>query len=102
MPGYFLEAYSADSGVSEARRRARRAADLGSGVRHLRTTFLPADETLFHVFEAPSAEALREAGRRAALHYERIVEAVEACDPGSEPEAREGIGTPRSNLRKKQ
>ena len=80
MPSYFLEAYSADGDVSEARRRARRAAELERGVRYLRTTFLPAEETLFHVFEAPSREALVEAARRAGLPDARVTEALESED----------------------
>lgn len=37
----------------------------------------PGDETLLHLFEATSPKALQDAARDAALHYERIVEAVE-------------------------
>jgi hypothetical protein len=59
-----------------ARTRAPRG-ELGPGVRYVRTTFLPGDETLLHSFEAPSAAALQHAAQRAALHYERIIEAVE-------------------------
>lgn len=79
MPSYLVEAYLADSqaAVDEARERARRTAEHGAGVRYVRTTFLPGDETILHLFEAPSASALNEAGRRAALKFERIVEAVE-------------------------
>jgi len=77
-----VESYLAASptAVEDARERARRTAALGSGVRYLRTTFLPGDETLLHLFEAPSAEALDEAGRRAALPFERIVEAVDGSE----------------------
>jgi Protein of unknown function (DUF4242) len=80
MPNYLVESYAADSdtALAEARARARRTAELGTGVRYVRTTFLPDDETILHVFEAPSAEALDEAGRRAALPFERIVEAVDS------------------------
>jgi hypothetical protein len=79
MPNYLVESYLADTadGVDDARARARRTAELGIGVRYVRTTFLPGDETILHLFEAPSAEALDDAGRRAALPFERIVEAVE-------------------------
>jgi uncharacterized protein DUF4242 len=79
MPRYLVESYLAGSAaaVDDARERALRVAELDAGVRYLRTTFLPDDETVLHMFDAPSAEALRRAGERAALHYERIVEAIE-------------------------
>jgi hypothetical protein len=81
MPSYLVESYVSAVDVDEARARARRTAELGEDVRYLRTTFLPGDETIQHLFEAPSAAVLGEAGRRAALRYERIVEAVDAgCD----------------------
>jgi hypothetical protein len=84
MPSYLVESYAAasPSAVEDARRRARRTAELGVGVTYLRTTFLPEDETILHLFEAPSVQVLDEAGRRAALPFERIVEAVEgAAEP---------------------
>ena len=79
VPSYLVESYLADSprAVEDTRERARRVAELGVGIRYVRTTFLPGDETVLHLFEAPSAAALDEAGRRAALPFERIVEAVE-------------------------
>ena len=77
MPSYLVESYGAGSVVKDQRRRARLAAELGTGVRYVRTTFLPGDETLLHLFEATSPDALRQAARDAALPYERIVEAVE-------------------------
>jgi hypothetical protein len=78
VPSYLVESYaSSDSALSSARVRARRAAELGTGVRYVRTTFLPGDEVVLHLFEAPSLAALDEAGRRAALPFERIIEAVE-------------------------
>jgi hypothetical protein len=81
MPSYLIESYAANGAVERERERARLAAELGDGIRYIRTTFLPGDETLLHLFEAPSVEALRSAGRRAALHYERIVEAQEEETP---------------------
>jgi hypothetical protein len=80
MATYVVDAYAAGSVVEDQRERARRAAELGAGVRYVRTTFLPGDETLLHVFKATSSEALRDAARDAALPYERIVEAVEGGD----------------------
>ncbi|MFL5944735.1 MAG: hypothetical protein ACJ74C_04750 [Gaiellaceae bacterium] len=77
MPSYLVESYAANGAVAGERERARLTAELSTEIRYVRTTFLPDDETLLHLFEAPSLEALLRAGRRAALHYERIVEAQE-------------------------
>jgi uncharacterized protein DUF4242 len=79
MPSYLVESYVTDSAaaVEHARQRARAVEDERAGIRYVRTTFLPGDETILHVFDAPSAEALRQASEVASLDYERIVEAVE-------------------------
>jgi hypothetical protein len=79
MPHYLVESYLADSpaAVEAARERARSVEERAAGIRYLRTTFVPGDEVVLHMFEAPSAEALDDAGRVAALEYDRIVEAVE-------------------------
>jgi hypothetical protein len=47
------------------------------GIRHVRTWFLPEDETCFSLFEAPSAAALKAAGDAAGVRYSRITEAIE-------------------------
>ena len=73
-----MESYAASSVAEEQRERARRIAEVGTGVRYVRTTFLPGDETYVQVFEADSMAALRSAAQRGALQYERIVEAVES------------------------
>jgi hypothetical protein len=78
VPTYVVESYAAVGGVGSQRERARLAARPGSGVGYVRTTFLPGDETVLHVFDAASVEALRRAIQDAALPYDRIVEAVEA------------------------
>jgi hypothetical protein len=66
---------------SRAARCARAAAEQlsreGTPVRHVRTTLLPEDETCFHVFDATSADAVGEVGRRVGLSWARIVPAVE-------------------------
>ena len=49
----------------------------GTPVRYVRTTYLPDDETCFHVFEAVSEEAVAEVFRRAGVGSGRIVSAVE-------------------------
>jgi uncharacterized protein DUF4242 len=87
MRSYLVESYAADALVDDQRERARLAAEVGTGVRYVRTTFLPRDETVLHVFEAASPEALLEAARDAALTYDRIVEAVEGSGESQELEA---------------
>jgi hypothetical protein len=89
VPSYLVESYVAatPAALDDARKRARRAAEIGNGIRYVRTTFLPEDETILHLFEAPSAAVLGDAGRRASLSFERIVEAVEgAAEPEKEGE----------------
>lgn len=88
MPTYLVEAYLPRSYAQEARaagRRARAAAEElsreGTPVRYLRTTFLPNDETCFHLFVAASAEGVEEASNRAQLGHARIVRAIEASPP---------------------
>jgi len=43
-------------------------------VHYVPTTFLPDDQTILHLFEAPSAAVLDQAGRRAALPFGRIAD----------------------------
>jgi hypothetical protein len=80
MPRYLVEGHVPDSPAAhaDARQRATRTGLFGGGVRHVRTTLLPTDEVALHLFDAPSLAALQRAGELAALHYERIVEAVDA------------------------
>jgi hypothetical protein len=78
MPSYLVESYATGGVVESHRERARLAAKLGTGVRYVRTAFLPGDETILHLFEATSAEALSRAARNTALQYDRIVEPIEA------------------------
>jgi hypothetical protein len=89
MPTYLVEAYMPRSHTQEAwaaGRRARAAADdlsrEGTAIRYVRTTFLPDDETCFHLFEAGSANAVEEVSRRAELGRARVVRAIEASLPG--------------------
>ncbi len=60
--------------------QAQREADIVSspaGVRHLRTTYLCADELCFSLFEAPSIDVLRRANELSDMPYERITEAID-------------------------
>ena len=79
MPRFLVESYAAESTAAfdDACERARLTADVGAGLTYVNTTFLPGDETVLHLFEAPSAVALEAAGREAGLQFERIVEAIE-------------------------
>jgi len=81
---YLVEVYvprSRGREASAAAARARSAAEAlsreGSEIRYVRTTFLPADETCFHLFEACSAEVVEAAVLRAKLGRARVVAAVE-------------------------
>jgi hypothetical protein len=62
--------------VARMRRAARAASARGTPVRYLRSIFIPADESCFHLFEGPSAEAIEEVGREAAVECDRIVEVL--------------------------
>jgi hypothetical protein len=78
MRSYLVESYAQSRLVDEQRERARRTAELVTSVRYVRTTFLPEDETVLHLFEARSEETLRQAVDLAGLQHDRIVEAVES------------------------
>ena len=85
MPSYLVETYMPRSHAQEARAAgecARAAAEELSrenrDVRYVRTTFLPDDETCFHLFEAASHDVVEEVSRRARLGHARIIPAIEA------------------------
>jgi hypothetical protein len=84
VQGYIVECYvpkAKSDEFSAVRARARAAARAmtleGTPVRYLRSILIPDDETCFHVFEGPSADVIGEVSRRAALTYDRIVEATQ-------------------------
>jgi hypothetical protein len=64
------------AGAARARRAADELNDEGTPVRFLRTMFVPDEETCFYLYEAGSAEHVREAARRADLESGTIVEAI--------------------------
>lgn len=79
MPSFLVESYSPkgkeptpDELVTSLGTAARA---LALGVHYRESIFLPDDETCLYVFEAPSAAAVAQVCERAALRYERIVEA---------------------------
>jgi Protein of unknown function (DUF4242) len=83
MKNYLVELYQPDgpdigpSGAESARAAAAALTRDGTEVRYLRSIFIPSDETCFHLFEAPSADAVDQVSRRAAFEYERIVEVIQ-------------------------
>ena len=78
MPRFLVESYVAESPAAfdDARERARLTADGAADVLYVESTYVPGDQTVLHLFDAPSVEALEEAGRRAGLQFERIVVAI--------------------------
>jgi hypothetical protein len=82
MASYLVEAYTpARAGLAEIEQRARDAATLfsqaGTAVRYVRSIYVPEDEICFHLFDAASVEAVRQASDDAQLDAQRIVEAVD-------------------------
>ena len=82
MAEYLVELYvsrddraAVESGAERARAAAENLSDENVPVRYVRAIFVPEDETCFFLYEAGSAEAVREAARRAGLGDERIAEA---------------------------
>ncbi len=58
--------------ATRARASAAALRQEGTPVRFVRSIFVPEDDTCFFLFEAPSEEAVTEAGRRAALGIEVV------------------------------
>jgi hypothetical protein len=84
MAAFLVEAYHPRTHPQELAALTRRAQAVarataadGEQVRYLRTTFVPEDETCFHVFESPSSKAVEDLCRRAALTFDRVTEVVE-------------------------
>ena len=85
MAEYLVELYVAQGDQDVALRHAESAEQAGAEltregrqVRCLRSIFVPEDETCFFLYEAESADAVREATRLAGLSSVRITEALGA------------------------
>jgi len=77
--------------LPEATERAAATAEQmareGTPVRFLRSLFVPGDEICFFLFDGPSADAVTELARRAAITFERVLEVEAAVDERSWPAA---------------
>ena len=87
MAEFLVELYvsGVDPGAVErdaerARLGAEELTREGKPVRYLRSIFVPEDETCFFLFEAASADSVREAATRAALPFERVAGAITGSD----------------------
>ena len=58
-----------------------RAAARAMSIRHIQTIYVPADETCFTLFEAPSLELVTETSDRFGLGYRRVVAAITLDSP---------------------
>jgi hypothetical protein len=90
MATYLVEAYLARTRDSElpervhdAQTAAAELASEGRPVRYMRLFFLPEEETCFHLYEAESADAVREASARAGIGCERIFAVVDVVPHSS-------------------
>ncbi len=79
MPTYLIERYLPASTEAALHEAAARLEAQASGLRHLRSFLVPADELCFSLYEAPSEEALWEASSKAELPCERVSEALEVA-----------------------
>lgn len=83
MADFLVEVYTSrldGAALAKLVARLKAAAEAMSAeipVTYLRSIHVPEDETCFHLFEADSAEIVREAGRRAGLTFDRVAAAVE-------------------------
>jgi hypothetical protein len=83
MAVYLVETYLSRRGARDLgslEERVRRAAESltrdGIDVRLIRSVFVPADETCFHLFDAASVAAVCATGERAAMAFDRVSEAT--------------------------
>jgi len=83
MPEFVAERYlsAADAGpdpqrAGAAREAAEQLTREGTPVRHVRSIFIPEDETCIHVYWADSIGAVRAAAARASLRFDRISAAI--------------------------
>jgi hypothetical protein len=78
----------------------------GTSVRYVQSVLVPEEESVFCLFEGPSAEAVATLNRRAGVPVERVSEACHVTEaevksgrlPGAGPGVRKGrVGTRRAH-----
>ena len=81
MPQYMVERHLPGITPQQLAAAAARAKSVtaemtqrGKPVRYLRSTFLPSEDKTFCLFDAPSAERVKEANELAQIPLQRIVE----------------------------
>ena len=89
MPRFIVESYPVGQSALQLAAATDRAHDVtaqmridGIDVQLLQPILLPAEESLFYLFEAPSRELVEEIVSRAGLPRERVVEAVDVGAKG--------------------
>jgi hypothetical protein len=80
-------AAAAACGADAAGRAAEQLTREGTPVQFVRSIFVPADETCFHLYLAESIEAVHAAAGRAALRLDRVSEALSHPGPTRDREA---------------
>jgi Nickel responsive protein SCO4226-like len=81
VPTFLVEVYAPRSAeFSMLVERARAAST--TEVRYVDSIFAPEDETCFHIFEAPHADAARDATEHHGLSVQRVVETAPMERPG--------------------
>lgn len=75
-----LTAATRRAGLVAAQMRAE-----GSQIRFVKSTLMPADDTLMCLFDATSADLVMQLSRRAELPIERVIEAVELATDRKSP-----------------
>jgi hypothetical protein len=82
---FLVETYASYETSSQAARRvedvslaANQVSETGAAVRLQHGIFVPEDDTAFYLFEAASADAVRQAMTRAGVRLDRITEADSA------------------------
>lgn len=89
MPRFMVESYPVGVSAQQLVAATNRALDVAAQMRVdgvevllLQSILVPAEESLFCLFEAPSRELVEEVVSRAGLPRERVVEAVDVGPKG--------------------